>query len=769
MSNVTGKIIALGGGGGASEAEVEELRSAIAQLDANTPENYGAKGDGVTDDSSAIQQAVNSGYAVHFADNKTYYCASPVSITHDCHLIGGKNTVIKTKFANGDVNHAFSASGTLKKTTTLTSDYSRTGSSDNCGNRFTLSDMTGVDIGDLLLIVATDQYYSYARSAYYLGAVLEISDIYDGHLYTSDAMPFDITNTANVTAKVYSAPEVIIENIDFISDYNGVSGNGYFIKLDCCKNSIIKNCHMTQMANGLDVLHSVNTLVDCVTVSKCKYDNTIAHDGYGIKIDSSTNTVVQRVMALCSQGCLGLGGPDVPVLNTYVYDCNLFSECRSVGIDLHENSYNLVVEDCVLGGASLYGTARVNRCRFVQNTRTGSVFGFSMRGSHNPDWAEFSITNCEFEYQMPIQILQPIPQSPIQAFNNVFGKIEIEDCRGGQIEYAAVTNTTILANIVEKLTLRRLKECFRFTIVAGNKIELCEIIDTEFLRNYWLTNTTNGSVFYHDGIGRLVIRSETPKKEKLYADLQKNGGTYFLPENVPIAFSSSSSGHYVVCGKNIASNKATDFECGTVGGAVGEAMTRSALSAFSSAMSVNSDGNIVFTQPNNTTNAFIYHKCLAYAEDNCKIKMSAKIKNTGSTDGAGFRAYLAIVDCATGLLTYKSNGDSNTATASGVTITHTRDVPKNSLVLVFFYCYSPVANSQTTFENFVAKLFSYEDDDTLVYEAYKGSSRDGDGSLSSVEGINYVMATPTSFDAKFKADFVGDPVGSLPGAVGVSF
>ena len=33
MSNVTGKIIALGGGGGASEAEVEELRSAIAPLE----------------------------------------------------------------------------------------------------------------------------------------------------------------------------------------------------------------------------------------------------------------------------------------------------------------------------------------------------------------------------------------------------------------------------------------------------------------------------------------------------------------------------------------------------------------------------------------------------------------------------------------------------------------------------------------------------------------------------------------------------------------
>ena len=37
MSNVTGKIIALGGGGGASEAEVEELRSAIANIQEDMP------------------------------------------------------------------------------------------------------------------------------------------------------------------------------------------------------------------------------------------------------------------------------------------------------------------------------------------------------------------------------------------------------------------------------------------------------------------------------------------------------------------------------------------------------------------------------------------------------------------------------------------------------------------------------------------------------------------------------------------------------------
>ena len=53
-----------------------------------TPEEYGAVGDGVTDDSQAVQDACDAGYAVYFASGKTYYLASTVTIDHDCHLFG---------------------------------------------------------------------------------------------------------------------------------------------------------------------------------------------------------------------------------------------------------------------------------------------------------------------------------------------------------------------------------------------------------------------------------------------------------------------------------------------------------------------------------------------------------------------------------------------------------------------------------------------------------------------------------------------------------
>ena len=169
-----------------------------------TPEEYGAVGDGTTDDSQAVQDACDAGYAVYFASNKTYYLASTVTIDHDCHLFGGENTVIKTKTpSSGTINDGIVVQGTLKKTTTLTSNYSAVGTTTaNAGNRFKLTDMTDIAVGDIMVITAEDQYYNYNRPYYYLGGTLEIADITSEYLFTSDAMPWDITNSADVSVKV---------------------------------------------------------------------------------------------------------------------------------------------------------------------------------------------------------------------------------------------------------------------------------------------------------------------------------------------------------------------------------------------------------------------------------------------------------------------------------------------------------------------------------------------------------------------------------------
>lgn len=60
-----------------------------------TPEMYGAKGDGVTDDTTSIQAAINRGVPVHFG-NKTYICRGvSTKGIKDVNLIGVSGTVIK--------------------------------------------------------------------------------------------------------------------------------------------------------------------------------------------------------------------------------------------------------------------------------------------------------------------------------------------------------------------------------------------------------------------------------------------------------------------------------------------------------------------------------------------------------------------------------------------------------------------------------------------------------------------------------------------------
>lgn len=727
------------------------------ELNYVTPEQYGAVGDGETDDSQAVQDACDAGYAVYFSSNKTYYLESTVTIDHDCHLFGGENTVIKTKTpSGGTVNNAFVISGELKKTTTLTSDYSTNGSTDNSSNKFVLSDMDGISIGDIMVIEATDQYYSYARQYYYLGATLLITDIYNNCIYTSDNMPWDITNSENVSVYIYSAPTAIFENLNFISDLDSIPAYRYFITLKWCKNSMIKNCNMTLMTGGINVYYSVNTLVDCVNVSKSKYDNSIVGDGYGIYIGSSTNTIIQRVIALCSQGCIELGG-QIPNLNTYIYNCKVASECRPTAIDLHENSYNIVIEDCVLAGIALQGTAKINRCRFIANRRTESTIGIVFYGSYNPDWANLKVTNCEFDPFMQFQIERISVQNPIQSFQNIFGRIEVENCSGIYFMFLPTVTAYVTANTVKQFIVRNCKNCYQIYHNAnetGNSIEFLEVDDSTFTRAYWLTNT--GSTLDTDGIRYISIHGYNPKKETVIVDIKKDGGKFDMPEGVGITFSSSDqSAHYVVCGDNFASNDITDYQVGSVSATEGQSLSKSTMAQFNNSLSNDASGNIVFTQPSSYSGkADIFPKCVTYVGEASIVRASCVLKNTGNTDPESWRLFIVIIDCGTGKITYSGRGSNGTASAGGASITHFRSVPENSLVYCYLTCTVAVNSSETTFEELCFKTRPVELDEAIQYAEYTGSSRDGNGTLQSVKGTNYIMATPASFDAKFKANYL---------------
>ena len=716
---------------------------------------YGAVGDGVTDDSSAIQAAINANYDVYFESNKTYFIRWPVNINHSVRLHGGDNTTIKTATpTNGVASNAFVCNGTLKKTTTLTTDYKTVDATDNSGNMFTLSDMTGINIGDIMVIEATDQYYSYARQYYYLGGVLLVSDIYNGHIYTSNSLPFDITNTANVTAKIYSAPEIIVENLHFVSDQLSRGNYRFFVTMNYCKNSVVRDCHMTNMDSGVRLNYCVNSLVDNVSISKSKYDNSLNGDGYGIYIFSCSNTEIKRVMAICAQGCLDLGGY-IPNIDTFVRECNLNSECRAIGIDMHENSYNIVVEDCTLGGLSLYGTAEVNRCRFIKNNRVPtSATAIVFRGSHDERWAKMHVSNCVFDGDMGIQLMSPSPQTPIQAFDNIFGNILIENCEGGEIVYNGTVSSNILSHNIKNMVIKSWKNCRRFLRTSVNLIDKLTIIDSSFRANNWITDNVTAHGLYVEGIKDFYFSSTFPRVCKISVDQDVIAERRIMSNHTPITVSSSnSSAKYIACGANLVSNVRSDYILGSVSGSVGGNLNRTPASfANPPELTVNSDGSFVYTQQNNTSQAAFIPFYTAYMPERGNAQVKAILKNIGSTEGASFRLYIVIFNPETGKIAYIGNGAKVTATSAGAEVSHSYGCSPGMAAIFYVSCATPVANSVTRIEGLSFGNASLFDTTPTSDAPFIANRRTGNGILPSVTGVNNIMSSETSFHVKFKAD-----------------
>lgn len=732
--------------------------------------DYGAVGDGTTDDSAAIQAACNAGYEIRFEDDKTYYVPTAITINHDIHLYGGKNSTIKTETKNGSLNDIFVCQGALKKTTTLTTDYTSNGNTDNSGNKFTLADMDGINTGDIMVIKATDQYYSYVRQYYYLGMTLLIGDKDDYHLYATESIPYDITLTQNVSVRVYSAPTVIIENLDFVGDRESIGRYTHFIVLNSCKNSTIKNCKFSEMDNGIRIEHCVNTLVDNIYLSEGKNDNTISGDGYGIEVDASTNTIIQRINSIVAQTPITTGG-DVTTVNLYVRNCDLTAQCRHHGIGMHENTYNIVVEDCTLGGINVLGTGIINRCRFIKNNRINAAGGITFCGNHDPKRAILKVSNCTFEPGNNIYIYASTPQDPIQATDNIIGLVEVTDCDGGYIAFNGTVSQYILSNVIKEIRLTRWKNCGEFyrPNASTDIIEKMIVSDCSFIEKYWINDHNDPHGVVLTNIYDLDYMSTIPIQHKIAVDKDVYAEKYTLPENTAIHLSSGNqSAKYIICGNNLAPHNAEDICVGSVSGSDGGTLVRTVMTnSDTPTVTIDSDGNVVFTQKNNTSSYDMFPVGLFYARETGTVKMSAKIK---SASAVTFRPYMAIVNCKTGKLISRYMGAAVEATSSGATISYEHGVIADCAVLCYFYCSSAVANAVTTFEDYVvyiANVFAPSTAESI--QPYEARRRTGDGTVLSLPGVNNIMCSEDTFHVSFGTDFVENPVGLLPNGTGASF
>lgn len=234
-----------------------------------TPEMYGAKGDGTTDDTSAIQSAVSSSKNVKFG-KKTYVCGT-INVNVSDVVIDGNGATL-----NHGGNSGFVVAHTAH-------------------------DITFRNIKSVCTYVKDSQ----AETNVHIG-INANAESPSGEFYAHDITIEKCTFSGGIMGiSASSAKNVVIENCKFtgfVYKPEDLAG-GYGILLQSCIDVVIDNCDFTagpysrhDIYVSIDQRKSQNIICKNVNVNNCRFDHS------GLELDAnnhyySPNTVAVNVRA----------------------------------------------------------------------------------------------------------------------------------------------------------------------------------------------------------------------------------------------------------------------------------------------------------------------------------------------------------------------------------------------------------------------------------------------------------------------------------------
>lgn len=223
--------------------EVKRLESQVNYLSTNiewcvTPEMYGAKGDGSTDDSTAINDAINSRKPVMFS-NKTYLVSHPVVIPFNTSLIGVEGTVLKTDSSIPVIDivpesdYSIGQNGFLIRTLTINGNnkatygihYDNKGKVENYISRWCIDDVTVINCLEGVSFTNTNQQDGYFLGVFnrvWCGSPFNLTNCGDSITITNsqffDDGKITISNVANAREITmmninYTAPGMVLKEI----------------------------------------------------------------------------------------------------------------------------------------------------------------------------------------------------------------------------------------------------------------------------------------------------------------------------------------------------------------------------------------------------------------------------------------------------------------------------------------------------------------------------------------------------------------------------